>query len=129
MELDTESNVTEGGKPGKRPPYTLLAWLAPVVTPLLFALGLWTGLVKQGMRLIGGVFGSQGPGEPVIMFMFGWGALTVACAGWISWRISGRWRGARRVLAYVLILPLLSIALGVAGATAGLPACMAADRP
>ena len=107
------------------PPYTLLAWLAPILTPLAFALLLWTGLVSYGTDLGSRVLGSRAIGDPIIMFMYGWMALTVACAGWIAWRFTARARGAKRIVAFLLIWLALTAVLGAAGAAAGLPACLA----
>ena len=111
-----------------RPPYTLIAWLAPIVTPLGFALLVWTRLVRYGTKLATGLLGTRVVGDPMLMFMWGWIGLTVVCAGWIAWRSSRRRRGAMRVLIFLLVWPAAAVVLGVAGGAIGWPACMAAER-
>jgi hypothetical protein len=54
-----------------RSPYTLIAWLAPILTPIAFALLVWSGLIDYAMKLATGFLGaSVSPGDPMLMFMW-----------------------------------------------------------
>ena len=111
-----------------RPPYTLIAWLAPILTPLGFALLMWSGIVSYGTKIAAPVIKGAYTGGPELMFLWGWIGLTVACAGWIAWNASRKRRGAARVLIFLIVWPAATVALGAAGASLGLPACMAAEK-
>jgi hypothetical protein len=106
----------------------LIAWLAPIVTPLGFALLQWSKLVSYETKLATGLLGTRVGGDPMLMFMWGWIGLTAVCAGWIAWRSSRRKQGAMRVFVFILVWPAATVVLGATGAAIGLPACMAAER-
>jgi hypothetical protein len=106
-----------------RPSLTLLAVLAPIVTPLLFALLGWTGLFESAEKL-SKQFGGSFLGDPMIMFMWGWIGLTIACGGWIAWRIVARIQGALRWFSFVGVWLIMTAVLGAAGAAVGIPACL-----
>src|SRR5687767_3209088 len=125
---DQPTESLPGGKsvPRKpfRPPWMLLAVLAPIVTPLVFALLEWTGVLGYAENLSKRIFGAGLLGEPMIMFMYGWIGLTAFCAGWIAWRVTAKASTPVRVLLFVLLWPIFTTTLGAVGAGIGIPACL-----
>jgi hypothetical protein len=107
-----------------RPSLTLMAWLAPVLTPLAFALLLLTGLVKTAEKVGKSLAGGRMLVDPVEMFVWGWMGLTVLCAGWLAWTLCSNARGALRILAFLMVWPALTAVLGAAGIAVGIPACL-----
>jgi hypothetical protein len=131
MKAEEQENEVVAGGLGSwfRSRYTLIAWLAPIVTPIAFALLIWIELIEHASKLASGLLGvSVSPSEPIGMFIFGWIGLTLVCAGWIAWRSSRTERGATRIFVFLLVWAAATVLLGATGAGVGVPACMFAQR-
>lgn len=113
--------------PRHRPPWLLLAWLTPVLSPLAFALAVWIGLVRFLEGLLQGVPALNQATDLTGLFFMGWLCGTALCGGFAAWIAVKAIceRPFTRIIAFCLLWPLCAGLQGTIGAAVGMPACAA----
>jgi len=111
-----------------RPPWLLLAWLTPVLSPLAFALLLWLGVMKFLGGLLSRAIGGGQSMDLIGLFAMGWLCGTAVCGGYAAWRAAKKISEERigRIAVFCLLWPVFAGTQAVLGASVGMPACAAA---